>query len=146
MKKGFSDFLGFFLETKFRQKKCVVFWKIFEKLFFSGKKSNFKFQNGGYFGEKNLNPHGQQALFSMKKGFSDFLGFFLEIKFRYKKCAVFWEIFEKLFLSGKKSNSKFQKSWNSGSNSLWVIDAFLKPRAKRSAPIRREAAQRSSFI
>jgi len=52
--KMFSDFLGVFLEFKFRWKKCAVFWKICEKLFFSGKKSNFKFQNRGYFGKKNV--------------------------------------------------------------------------------------------
>jgi len=75
-----------------------------------------------------------------EKRFSDFLGFFLEMKFRWKKFAVFWKIREKLFFTGKKSNFKFQKSWNFGSNSLWVIGAFLKPRAKRSAPISREAA------
>ena len=53
-KKKFSDFFDFFLELKFRWEKFAVFWKIFEKLFFSGKKSNFKFQNPGYFGEKNV--------------------------------------------------------------------------------------------
>ena len=51
-KKMFSDFLGVFLEIKFRWNKCAEFWKILKKLFFSGKKSNFKFQNRGYFGKK----------------------------------------------------------------------------------------------
>ena len=52
--KMFSDFLGVFSEIKFRWNKCAEFWKILKKLFFSGKKSNFKFQNRGYFGKKNV--------------------------------------------------------------------------------------------
>ena len=52
--KMFSDFLGVFSELKFRWNKCAEFWKILKKLFFCGKKSNFKFQNPGYFGEKNV--------------------------------------------------------------------------------------------
>ena len=53
-KKSFSDFLGVFSETKFRWNKCAKIWKICEKLFFNGKKSNFKFENTGYFEKKKL--------------------------------------------------------------------------------------------
>ena len=53
-KKMFSDFLVFFLEIKFRWKKFPVFWKIWETLFLPEKKSNFKFLNRRYFGEKNV--------------------------------------------------------------------------------------------
>ena len=55
IKKG-SLFFWFFLEIYFRWKKCAVFWEICEKLFFSEKKSNFKFENLGYFEKKNRNP------------------------------------------------------------------------------------------
>ena len=44
-----------------------------------------------------------------RKSFSDFLVFFLEIKFSRKKCAVFWEIFQKLFFSGKNPTLSFKK-------------------------------------
>ena len=50
--KRFSDFLGVFSEIKFRWNKCAAIWKICEKHFFTGKKSDFKFQNRGYFGKK----------------------------------------------------------------------------------------------
>ena len=50
--KMFSDFLGVFLEIRFRWNKCAAIWKICEKHFFTGKKSDFKFQNRGYFGKK----------------------------------------------------------------------------------------------
>ena len=43
--KSFSVFFVFFLEIKFR-------WKKSAKNFFSGKKSDFKFQNRCYFGKK----------------------------------------------------------------------------------------------
>ena len=56
-KKSFSDFLGVFIEMKFRWNKCAVIWKICEKLFFSGKKSNFKFENWGYFEKNDQIPH-----------------------------------------------------------------------------------------
>ena len=46
-----------FLEIKFWWKKFAVFWKICEKIFFSGKKSNFKFENRGYFEKKKLKSH-----------------------------------------------------------------------------------------
>ena len=52
--KMFSDFFIFFLEIKFGWKKFAVFWKILKNLFFCGKKSNFNFQNRGYFGGKNV--------------------------------------------------------------------------------------------
>ena len=52
--KRFSDFLGVFSEIKFRWNKCAKIWKICEKLFFSGKKSNIKFENTGYFEKKKL--------------------------------------------------------------------------------------------
>ena len=55
--KMFSDFLGVFSEIRFRWNKCAAIWKICEKHFFTGKKSDFKFQNRGYFGKKNPKPH-----------------------------------------------------------------------------------------
>ena len=42
------------------------------------------------------------------KMFSDFFIFFLEIKFTWKKFAVFWKILKNLFFCGKKSNLNFQ--------------------------------------
>ena len=53
-KKSSSDFLGVFSEIKFRWNKCAAIWKICEKHFFTGKKSDFKFQNRGYFRKKNV--------------------------------------------------------------------------------------------
>ena len=87
--KSFFDFLFFFLEMKFRQKKFAVFWKIGEKLFFTEKNPTSSSKIGGFGGQKM---------------FSDFLGVFLEMKFRWNKCAVIWEICEKLFFTGKNSN------------------------------------------
>ena len=43
-----------FIEIKSRWKKIAVFSKICEKLFSIGKKSDFKFQNRGYFPKKNV--------------------------------------------------------------------------------------------
>ena len=50
-KKMFSDF--FFLEIKFGWNKFSGKKKMLKKLFFCGKKSNFKFQNPGYFGSNS---------------------------------------------------------------------------------------------
>ena len=50
--KRFPDFCSKFYQIKFTAYKSSVFWKICEKLFLSEKKSNFKFQNRGYFPKK----------------------------------------------------------------------------------------------
>ena len=52
-------------------------------------------------GKKNTGFGGQ-------KMFSDFLGVFLEMKFRWNKCAVFWNICEKLFLLEKNPTSSLK--------------------------------------
>ena len=52
--KSFSEFLFFFFRNKLQVKKI---WRILENLqktFFIGQKSNFKFQNRGYFVKKNI--------------------------------------------------------------------------------------------
>ena len=54
VEKKVLRFRSKFVQMKFRLYKCAEFWKICEKLFFTGKKSNFKFQNRGYFRTKNV--------------------------------------------------------------------------------------------
>ena len=61
-------FLWKFTEIKFRWNKCAAIWKICEKHFFTGKKSDFKFQNGGILWPKKV---------------LWFFGKFTEIKFRW---------------------------------------------------------------
>ena len=39
---------------KFRKNNFAVFWKNNSEKILNGKKYNFKFQNRGYFGEKNI--------------------------------------------------------------------------------------------
>jgi len=109
--KRFCDF--FFIEINFRWNKHIQFSKICEKLFSIGKKSDFKFQNRGYFGQKNM------PQISWNFGHN----YFTERWF-----TIFRQKISKTFLSGQKSNFKFQNrgyfakknlsqmSWNFGHN------------------------------
>ena len=54
--KMFSDFF-FFRNKVWIEKNCGILENL-EKTFFTGKKSNFNFQNWGYFGKKNQKHHG----------------------------------------------------------------------------------------
>ena len=45
---------GFFLEIKFRWKKFAVFWKIYEKLIFSGKNPTLILKIEGILGKKRF--------------------------------------------------------------------------------------------
>ena len=103
--KKFFWFFFFFLEINFRRKKFGVFSKICEKLFFTGKKSNFKFKIGGIFGKKVI-----------KK--VSLIFFFFRNKLQAKKI---WRILENLrktfFLPEKNPTS----SWKIGGISKkWV--------------------------
>ena len=59
-----------------------------------------------------LTPQAKRVVMSelppSPKNFSDFLVFFLEMKFRWKKFAVFWKICENLFFTRKKSDLKLK--------------------------------------
>ena len=92
--KRFSDFFLLFIEIKSRWKKFAVFSKICEKLFSIGKKSDFKFQNRGYFVKKNI------PQISWNFGHN----YFTERWF-----MIFRQKISKTFLSGQKSNFNFQK-------------------------------------
>ena len=59
--------------------------------------------------EKNPTSSSKIGGFGGKKGFSDFLGVFSEIKFRWNKCADIWENCEKKNC-GKKPNFKFENT------------------------------------
>ena len=83
----------FFSEIKSTWKKIAVFSKICEKLFSIGKKYDFKFQNRGYFGQKNM------PQISWNFGHN----YFTERWF-----TIFRQKISKTFLSGQKSNFKFQ--------------------------------------
>ena len=91
--KRFSDFFLLFIEIKSRWKKFAVFSKICEKLFSIGKKSDFKFQNRGYFVKKNI------PQISWNFGHN----YFTERWF-----MIFRQKISKTFLSGQKSNFNFQ--------------------------------------
>ena len=80
-----------------------------QKTFFYWKKIQLQVSKWGYFGEKKSKSLWVVGTFFMKKGFSDFLDFFLEIRFRGKKCAVFWKIFQKLFLAEINPTLSFKK-------------------------------------
>ena len=53
------------------KKDNLPYLAVFRKKNSIGKYSNFKFQNWGYFEKMSQNPYGQQALFYMKKKFSN---------------------------------------------------------------------------
>ena len=73
--KKFLWFLWKFTEMKFRWKKFAVFWKILKNLFFCGKKSNFNFQNRGYFGKKMFRKFLESSvIISLKRGDSRYFG------------------------------------------------------------------------
>ena len=88
-----SPIFFFFIEIKSRWKKFAVFSKICEKLFSIGKKSDFKFQNRGYFGQKNM------PQISWNFGHN----YFTERWF-----TVFRQKISKTFSSGQKSNFNFK--------------------------------------
>ena len=133
---------------QFRYDKFAVSWKIWKKLFYRKKIQLQVFKIGG-FGDKKM----------FRKSFETSL--IISLK---KDNLPYLAVLCKTFSIGKYSNFKFQKSGNFGSNSLWVIGQnrgflrkknrnpnwqqafFLKSRAKRSAPISCEAAQRRSRV
>ena len=78
------------------------------KSFFIGKYSNFNFQNWGYFEKNNLDSQLVAGTFFREKNVLWFFFKFTEMKFRVNKCAKIWKISKKLFLTGNKSNFKFQ--------------------------------------
>ena len=99
---------------------------VLRKTFSIGKYSNFKFQKSGNFGSNSLweiGGFGDQKMF--RKSFETSL--IISLK---KDNLRILAVLRKTFSIGKYSNFKFQKSGNFGSNSLWEIGAFLKPRAK----------------
>ena len=52
VEKNVLGFRSNFFQMKFRLYECAEIWKIREKLFFIGKKSNFNFQKVGVFWSK----------------------------------------------------------------------------------------------
>ena len=54
VEKNVLRFCSKFFQMKLTAYKCAVFWKICEKLFFTGKKSDSKFENRGYFVVKKV--------------------------------------------------------------------------------------------
>ena len=78
---------------KFRWTYFFPIWKKNAEKFLSGKKSNIKFQNRGYFGEKNV------PQISLNFGHNQFI---------VRSLTIFQQLFSKSFLSRQKSNFNFQ--------------------------------------
>ena len=68
----FSDFLGVFLEIKFRWKNLLYFEKSAKNFFLLEKKPDSSFKIGDILGGKMKNPIGSRHFFSWKKKISDF--------------------------------------------------------------------------
>jgi len=95
--KMFFKFAEILLIISSEKEKFLVL-AVFRKTFSIGKKSNFNFQNRGYFLEKNNPP----------KKFLWFFYFFYRNKPQVKKKYPIFENFSKKFSIGKKSDFKFQ--------------------------------------
>ena len=71
----------------------MIFQQKISQTFLSGKKSNFNFQNRGYFREKNV------PQISLNFGHNQFI---------VRSLTIFQQLFSKSFLSRQKSNFNFQ--------------------------------------
>ena len=90
------------------KKDNLPYLAVFRKKNSIGKYSNFKFQNRGYFEKMSQNPYGQQALFYMKKKFSNLSETSLIISLKKDNLPIL-AVLQKKNSTGKYSNFKFQK-------------------------------------